>query len=352
MKATQTTNTNTARITLEQVKRYNAMHRTATASVAPLTASNTNTATDTKQATRDRLQELTEKRNALLTALEKSQTVRTDFEKTVHELCETIAQIAVFKTLFKLSDGAKDITQTGAEKCLQMWRDFNEDLRIYRTNDTSEKVRYSDAFDLFNLAYIEIWQFLRESAPLDLTDTVYTKTLKNGNEKNYTLFQYACKGIREYIHSWSKSDNYKRIQYVIGITESGQTVTANKRPTDDLTDIDENTRRAFLSRHGLTAKEQEIMLLVINGESAESIAELLNIPLRTVQHNAKKARAKFATASAYAEYVTARNAEKTAKAKAEKHENDRIYQDLYQRAKDRTEKARAEWQKAFHAKNQ
>lgn len=307
----------------------------------------TNT-TNTRQETTNRLTALMEKRNDLIKALDiNADYFRTDLDKTVHELCETVAQIATYKTLLKLSDGAKDITQSGADMCERLYRSFALDMHIYRTNDISEI--YSDAFDLFEIAYFEIWQYLKSTAPLTLNDTVYTKVLKNGTEKNYTIFQTACKEIREYIHSWSKTDNYKTLHYVVGFTDNGEQVTTSKRPQDDMQGITEQDKKKLFSKYGLTAQQQDIMHLVINGEKADTISTLLNIPLRTVQDNIKKAKAKFVVASAYAEYITAKNAEKTARAKAEKHNTDKVYLTIYAKAQERTAKALAEWKKAFYA---
>jgi Fe2+ or Zn2+ uptake regulation protein len=307
--------------------------------------------TNAKEETKNRLTALTKKRNEILHILENfaditKETLTAELTETVQELCETMAQIAVYKTLFKLSDSAKDITTNGAKMCEKMYKDFTRDMATYRTHNTAET--YTDAMDLFNIAYMDIWQYLNGSAPLDLDTTVYTKVSKNGTEKNYTLFQYACKSIRESIHSWSKSDNYKRLHYIIGIADNGQQVTTSKRPQDDLTDIPENTKKAFFDKYGLTAQEQEIISLLIRGEDIPTIAKLLNIPTVTAYKQTARAKAKFATASAYAEYITAKNAEKVARAKAEKHIDDTVYQEVYTRAKARTAKAYDEWVIAFH----
>ena len=305
--------------------------------------------TNTREATTNRLNALMEERNNLIKALEHTDIVQEHFNVTVHTLCETISQIAVYKTLLKLSDGAKDITQSGADMCERLYRKFALDMHIYRTQDLSEI--YSDAFDLFTIAYMETWQYLKTSAPLTLDDTVYTKVLKNGNEKNYTLFQTACKEIREYIHAWSKGDQYKKLHYVIGFTENGEQVTTSTRPQDNMQGITEQDKKRFFNKYGLTAQQQEILHLVVNGKKADTIAALLSMPLRTVQDNIKKAKAKFVVASAYAEYITAKNAEKTARAKAEKHDTDKVYQTIYAKAQERTKQAFTAWQTAFKAES-
>ena len=304
--------------------------------------------TTTREETTARLTELMNHRNELLTALSVAPNLdelTASKEKTVHELCETIAQISVYKTLLKLSDSPKDISTSGSEMCEKLYKSFSVDMAIYRTKDTT--TNYSDAFDLFNIAYVQVWEYLHTTAPLTLDDTVLTIVQKNGNEKNYTIFQTACKCIREYIHSWSKSDNYKKIRYIVGIADNGEIVTSSKRPQDTLQDLDPNTIKAFFDRQGLTAREQEILSLYIKGEKAETIAELLNLNLRMIQRDIKSAKEKFPTASAYAELVTAQNAEKLARAKAEKHPTDSTYQRVYAMAQDRTAKAYIEWRKAF-----
>ena len=304
--------------------------------------------TNTKQATKNRLEELAEKRNALLHALTVSQTVKIDFNATVEELCSTVAQIATYKTLNRLADGAKDIGQSGADICLKMLRQFPLDMVIYRTNNLQEI--YSDAMDIYHTAYLEVWQILHRQTPLNLDDTVLTIVQKNGNEKNYTIFQTACKSIRDYIRSWSSRDDFKKLQYVIGFAENGEQVTTSHKPKDDLQGIEEEHYTAFFNKYGLTDKQATICHLLINGETPQSIASALNIPLRTAQDQIKKIKAKFATASAYAEYITAKNAEKIAKAKAEKHREDKVYLSIYEQAQKRTAAALTTWKNLFHKK--
>jgi hypothetical protein len=309
----------------------------------------TATATATqREETTARLNELMNSRNALIKALSTTNLVKPMFEKIVHELCETIAQISVYKTLLKLSDSPTNQIYVGAqEKCMEMYKSFTFDMITYRHNDTTQT--YSDAMDLFNIAYMEVWQYLHTSAPLTLDDTVETKVLKNGTEKNYTIFQTACKSVREYIHGWSKTDQYKKLHYIVGIADNGEMVTTSKRPADSLTDIDETTKTAFFKKYGLTAQEQEIISLLIRGEDMPTIAKLLNIPTVTAYKQTAKAKAKFATAQAYAEYITAQNAEKLAKAKAEKHPTDSVYQITYTKAQERTATAYKAWKTAFYA---
>ena len=312
----------------------------------------TPTKSENKQSTTDQLTALMNHRNNLLTALDlfnRKPHLKTDLNNTVHELCETMAQITVYKTLDRLTDCPKDINTSGIKKCEEMRKSFAIDMAIYRHKDTTQN--YSDAFDLFNLAYMTIWEYLNSTAPLNLDDVVLTVAKKNGEEKNYTLFQTACKSIREYIHSWSKTDQYKKLHYIVGIADNGQQVTTSKRPQDDLTDITDQQKTAFFTAHGLTAREQEILNLYIKGENAESIATALNLNLRMVQRDIKTAKAKFKTANAYAEYITAKNAEKIARAKALKNPTDGTYQKIWTQAQHRTATAYNEWKKAFREEN-
>ena len=334
----------------ENVRKYAPQRNTSTTTTA---------STSTKADTTARLADLMQDRNICLELIADfdglppySRLVaeqREKLEKTIAELCKTIAQIAVYKTLDRLSDSPKDITTSGAEMCEKLRKTFSEDMRIYRTKDTT--ANYSDAFDLFNVAYVAIWEYLNTTAPLTLEDVVLTVVNKSGTEKNYTIFQVACKSIREHIHSWSKSDTFKKLHYIIGIADNGDLVTSSKRPQDELTDIDQSTKAEFFNRYGLTAREQDIISLYIKGETTETIAELLNLNLRMVQRDIKTAKAKFKTANAYAEYITATNAEKLARAKAEKNPTDSIYQRAYTASQERTAKAYAEWKKAFKAEN-
>ena len=323
--------------------------------------------TNNRTETTNRLTDLMNHRNALINALEQFADIEELTEsknKTIHELCETMAQISVYKTLLHLADSVtsfstteetesnghrQTITTSGADYCDKLYRSFASDMHIYRTQDLT--ATYSDAMDLFTTAYMTIWAYLRTSAPLTLDDIVLTIPKKSGGEKNYTLFQTACKSIRESIHQWSKTDSFKKLHYIIGYTDEGEEVTSSKRPKDDLTDIDEETATAFYNRYGLTAQQREIVRLIADGESTATVSALLNLPLRTVQDNLAKAKAKFTTANAYAEYITAKNAEKIAKAKAEKHSIDRFYQGLHLKAQIRKIKAYEEYRKAFAKEN-
>jgi DNA-binding CsgD family transcriptional regulator len=316
-----------------------------------------------KEETENRLNALMEKRNDLIKALEINADIfRADFENTVHELCETVAQIAVYKTLLNLANNVvsfnnitetetekgkkQTITTSGADLCQELYYRFAYDMHLYKTGDITGT--YSDAMDLFTTAYMEIWKYLKSPAPLTLNDTVYTKALKKGAEKNYTLFQTACKEIREYIRAWSKSDNYKKLHYIVGFTDKGEQVTTSKRPQDDLADITAQDRKKIFNKYGLTAREQEVLHLVISGENGDSIAVLLGISRVTAFQTIARAKAKFVTASAYAEYITAKNAEKVARAKAEKHKTDKLYQRIYAQAQDRTAKALEKWKREFY----
>ena len=330
----------TALFNLDFIKANRTAQKTFTTS-ANKTAPQANTATDTKQATRDRLQELMQERNDLLQALNTAPAL-----DVINTLCDTIAQISVYKTLLKLADSPKDISTNGSKMCEKLYRDFVQDMAIYRTKDTAQN--FSDAMDLYNIAYTDIWQYLNTKAPLSLTDTVLTITKKNGNEKNYTIFQSACKSIRDYIRTWSKSDEYKKLHYIVGIADNGAQVTTSKRPQDNLQDITAQERTAFFNRYGLTAQEQEILSLVIDGKNADTIADTLNIPRVTAYKQIARAKAKFTTAQAYADYITAKNAEKRARAQAEKNANDATYQTAHTKAQERTAQALQAWRDEFN----
>ena len=334
--------------------------------------------TNTKTETADRLADLMSKRNDLIRAVEMLHGIRTQGNNANHaeeiaserltaiinELCETLAQIAVYKTLRHLADSVtsfgmteqtetnghrQTITTSGTDYCEKLYHSFAHDMHIYRTNDTADI--YTDSMDLFTTAYMTIYAYLRTPAPLTLDDIVLTIPKANGEEKNYTIYQTACKTIREYIHTWSTSAEYKKLHYIIGFTDDGRQITTSKRPADDLADITDRDRVNLYKRYGLTARECAVLDMTINGDSAEEIADMLHITAVTVWQTLARAKAKFTTASAYAEYITAKNAEKRAKAKAEKETADRIYLEIYEKAKARTAHALNEWKKAFNPKN-
>lgn len=211
-------------------------------------------------------------------------------EKTARDLdlIDNIAVRSVWSTLnFLVANGAttqkatEDINapkgerpQYGYNVALALLQDLPHDLSTLRTGNTSEA--YGNAIDLVQEVRHALTPFVCSDIELTAETVIYTKQLKNGATKDYTLFKYACNAIRRYIQAQGQKE-YKKQAYIIGFTDDGKQVTTTKRPKDDLADITEEKRRTFLTAYGLTAQEQEILLHYINGKKPAEIAPLVNM---------------------------------------------------------------------------
>ena len=215
--------------------------------------------------------------------------LNTDAKQTAdNELINAIATRAVWNTLkYLVNQNATNTATTddinakrdektplGYNMALNLLNDLPTDLAILRTKNETQ--RFGNAIDLYQEVCVSIVPYIRSNVELNEKTTVYTKVLKNGNEKDYTLYKLACLSVRRYIEAQAQR-TYKKQGYLIGYTDEGKPVYTTKKPVDDLTDIDENRREKFLAHYNLTAKEQDILKHYIDGLSVSEIAEKVSM---------------------------------------------------------------------------
>ena len=219
------------------------------------------------------------------------------------ELITIIAQIATYKTLkFLLSNNATTDTTTetdnngqtttyGFDMAFNLLKTLPQDIKILSNQMLEETV--TDAIDLVQVATVEIIPYLTSMIQFNLNDTIYTKTLKNGNEKNYTLFALACKGIRKYITDQQQTRQYKKQSYILGYTDNGTEILTTKRPKNDISEITSNDKLKFLRQYNLTELEQKALYYKLNGLTTEQIAQHNNVSKRTIERLLKSAKEKI-----------------------------------------------------------
>ena len=161
-------------------------------------------------------------------------------------------------------------TPLGYNMALQLLKDLPHDLTILNTHNTEKA--FCNTIDIYQTACVAVIPFVLSDTELTENTIVHTKQLKNGSEKDYTLYRLACNAIRQYIQAQAQKQ-YKKKGYLIGYTDEGKPVYTTKKPKDDLTDIDEHNRTAILDRYNLTAREQEIIKLYVDGLGVAEIAE-------------------------------------------------------------------------------
>ncbi len=225
----------------------------------------------------------------------------TDLHEINTELCDILAKMATFKTLkFLISNNAATDAETtteqpknnyGYDMATELLKTLARDISIVDNQKTNETI--SKAYDLIQTAKIVIWEILSQPIAINFDSIVYTKVLKNGNEKNYTLFSLTCKTIRKYIEDQKQTKQYKKLHYVIGYTDNGTEITTTKRPKNDITDIEQKTAIEFIKHCNLTATEQYVISMTLQGKTSEDIATAKQVTMRAVQKALKSAKQKI-----------------------------------------------------------
>lgn len=262
---------------------------------------NNQTTTTKGNETRKALQELMQERNNLI---QNGLAQDPALEKINAELLQTISEIATRKTLvFLQANNATNGTATestdngttntrGYNMSVQLLNTLYHDIQLLHNPDLSPDT-LTDSADLIQESIKALTPFFCSPIAFSLDDTIYTKVLKNGTEKNYTAFQFACKSIREYITAQDKRQ-YKKLSYIVGYTDNGTEILTTKKPKNDITDIDNEKRTAFLNRYRLTDTEQTALANLLNGKSTTETADQLQVSKRTIERALKSAREKIA----------------------------------------------------------
>ena len=260
---------------------------------------NTNKTTTQTTGTKSQLEELMQERN---TKLQNGFTA-SELEQINTELIQTIAQIATYKTLkFLLSNNATTTTATettdngqkqtfGFDMSMKLLQTLYNDILTVNNANTDETI--TDAFDLVQTACETLTPYFCNNVIFNLSDTIYTRTLKNGNVRNYTAFSLACKSIRKYITDQTQTKTAKKLHYVIGYTDNGTEITTTKKPKNDITDIEQEHRTKMLNRYNLTEQEQTAILYLFDGLTTTETAEKMQVSKRTIERALKSAREKI-----------------------------------------------------------
>lgn len=268
----------------------------------------TNQTNQTKgNETQTHLQDLMQERNKLIKWLEYDTNELAqcgEFESINAEIVQTISEMATYKTLkFLMSNNATNGTATesnengtintyGYNMALKLFNNLYNDINIMHNGQPQDS--FSDSADLIQESNKTLIPYFNNNIVFDLDDIIFTKQCKNGNIKEYTAFQVACKSIRAYIQAQDKKQ-YKKLSYVIGFTENGKQVTTTKKPKNDIADIEQEQRKRFISKYHLTDFEQVAILNHINGLSTTESAEKLQVSKRTIERALKSARDKISS---------------------------------------------------------
>lgn len=161
---------------------------------------NNQTTNATTNATQNKLQDLMQERNRIIEWLEYDTNELAqcgEFESINAEIMQTLSEIATYKTLkFLMSNNATHGTATettdngttntyGYNMALSLFNNLYNDIKLFRNPSITTEI-FSNAADLVQESNKTLTPYFCNNVVFSLDDTIYTKTLKNGNIKNYT----------------------------------------------------------------------------------------------------------------------------------------------------------------------
>lgn len=227
-----------------------------------------------------------------------------DLQTVNAEIMQTLSEIACYKTLkFLMSNNATNGTETettengtvntyGYNMALKLFNNLYNDINIMHNPEILTDI-LTDSADLVQESNKALIPYFNNLVIFDLQDTIYTKTLKNGNIKNYNVFQLACKSIRAYIQNQDKKQ-YKKLSYSLGFTDNGTEILTTKRPKNDITDIKQEQKQNFIDKYNLTTLQEQIILDTINGLTVKEIADKMQVTTRAIQKALARAKEQIA----------------------------------------------------------
>ena len=156
----------------------------------------------------------------------------------------------------------------------------------------------SDGYDCFLVAYMYL---LEESNKGNGLDTVISKKLKSGKEKERTVLQWACVAVREYIYRHGQTD-YKRVYVDRQTDKDGNTETEAEsldrlyyqvgRYYDIENEKDYIIQSAMIELlQGLTDRQKMIIHYRRQGKSTVEIAEKMGVSQQAISKHLAKVQA-------------------------------------------------------------
>ena len=196
---------------------------------------------------------------------------------------ETTARQCTLATLKRIYSASAE--QKIYQLYLGLIKDFN-------TLDNGKQDNITDGYDLFLTAYSYLLEQYNDNKSFD---DIITISLKNGNTKELTIFQNACRLVRQeiYKHSDNNKSNYLYINDFSQVDEDGNieqfTDTCDRLiRVNKYYDIDNyedyNTTTEMLQNITLTKRDRDILHKRLQGVSVSKIAEIYGINQTTVSH--------------------------------------------------------------------
>ena len=234
----------------------------------------------------------------------KTQNTTTATERKLY-LNSEIADIAYNVTIGTLK---RIESATADPKVTEMLRGLREDKQKinnphYVNSESKNGYAVSDGYDCFLVAYMYL---LEEYGKGNNIDTVISKKLKSGKEKERTVLQWSCVAVREYIYRHGQT-NYKRM-YVDRQTDKDGNTETEAEAIDRLYyqvgryyDIESEKDYVIQEKmvdllEGLTERQKLILHYRRQGKSTVDIAEKMGVSQQAISKHLAKIQAVISSA--------------------------------------------------------
>lgn len=243
----------------------------------------------------------------------KTQNTTTEKKMYLNSEIANYAMVLTIGTLKRIESATAD------PKVSQMLRGLREDKQKVN-NTVLYDYSVSDGYDCFLVAYEYL---LEEYGKGNDINTIISKKLKSGKEKERTVLQWACVAVREYIYRHGQT-NYKRM-YVDRQTDKDGNTETEAEAIDRMYyqigkyyDIDSEKDYTIQEKMvellgGLTERQKLILHYRRQGKSTVEIAEKLNVSQQAISKQLAKIQAVIS--EAMPETVRAFKEKRTVKAK-------------------------------------
>lgn len=182
-------------------------------------------------------------------------------------------------------------------------------IQDFNTIDNNKQDNISDGYDLFLIAYSYLLEQYNSNKSFD---DIITITLKSGKTKDLTIFQNACRLVRQeiYKHSDNNKSNYLYISDFSQVDEDGNTeqftdtcdrlIRINKYY--DISNYEDyNTTTEILQNITLSKRDRDILHKRLQGVSVSTIADIYGVSHQAISK--ALARIQKATADKYPEKI-------------------------------------------------
>jgi RNA polymerase sigma factor (sigma-70 family) len=218
----------------------------------------------------------------------KAQNTTTERKLYLNDEVAEIAYNVTVGTLRRIDSATAD------PKVSEMLRGLREDKQKVN-NTVLYDYSVSDGYDCFLVAYEYL---LSEYQKGNDINTILSRTLKSGKEKERTVLQWACVAVREYIYRHGQT-NYKRM-YVDRIMDDDGEAMPEAEALDTMYyrvgryyDVDNEKDYVIQEKmvellKGLTERQKLILHYRRQGKSVSEIAKKLNVSQQAISKQLAK----------------------------------------------------------------